>query len=151
MVKKSRKAHVERAVRRRVASVVPRTLHVDIELRGGCLPKKKCPSVRTKGKIDTGAGRSFIDLSVAKKLGLKRVGEHRAQGVLDAKAKPVATYGVDISFPGLGLKRASLMKYGAGVGRRRDDVLIGRDVMAASGMRLRYDAATNRFSIDGRR
>jgi hypothetical protein len=123
-------------------------LLVDVVLRGDCKKRKRCPEVRGKGKLDTGAANTFVSEAVAKRLGLKRVGKRSSRGVHDVKFRNYDVYGVDLGFPGRGLRGVSLLQRGAGLQARHDRVaLIGRDAMAAAGMHLEYDAPSGRFKV----
>jgi predicted aspartyl protease len=131
------------------ASVVgtPGPLLVDVVLRGDCDKKRRCRELHGKGKIDTGASGTFIDKSAVKKLRLRRVGRRKMRGMFGKKMKARDVYGVELAFPGQRLDDVSLMEKGAGLRNKSELALIGRDVMAASGMRLEYDARENKMQI----
>lgn len=129
----------------------PGPLLVDVVLRGDCDDKRRCREMIGKGKIDTGASSTFIDKRAVKKLRLERAGRRKMRGMFGKKMKARDVYGVELSFPGQRLDDVSLMKKGAGIRNKNELALIGRDVMAASGMRLEYDARANKMKIKRQR
>ncbi len=120
--------------------------YVDVVLRGDCTGRK-CPTVRGRAKVDTGARTTFISPKAAKKLKLKRRGTENVRG-LGGDGRRVGRYGVGVTVAG---RHVDLLDHGAptypALDRRGDVALIGRAALADAGLQLVYDALTGRATL----
>ncbi len=120
---------------------------VNVELRGDCAGSK-CPTVRGRAKLDTGAAHTFVAPSAIRKLKLRRLGSAVVRG-LGGDGREVSRYAAKIGVSGMPaapVLREGVRSYPA-LDRRGDVALVGRDVLAggdnpSAGLRLEYDAVS---------
>jgi hypothetical protein len=120
--------------------------YVDVVLRGDC-SGRKCPTVRGRAKVDTGARSTFISPKAARKLGLERRGTENVRG-LGGDGRRVGKYGVRVGIAG---RQVDLLDRGApsypSLDRRGDVALVGREALADAGLQLVYDAPSGRATV----
>lgn len=124
---------------RRAAGRDPGPLMIGVTVRA--CDRGKCRSARAKGKVDTGAGRTYIPKGIAKRLRPKKLGKTKAMGVVGNGV--VQTYsGVELDVAGREVKLPRVLEYATA---DRMHVLLGRDAMVD--MDLSYDGTTGKFAL----
>jgi Aspartyl protease len=124
---------------------------VDVVIRGACTGKR-CPTVKGKALVDTGARDTFIDSQIVRQLHLKRLGSGRVGGITGVKTD-LDLYGVLFSFPDLDLADVPVFFKGAYAKHQSGHVaILGRNAMAggddpSAGMRVEYDSPSGRLTL----
>lgn len=127
--------------------------YVNVTLVGPCAKGKRCPEVRGRMLVDTGAVNTYIEPSVVKELGLRSKGRAIAYGI-GGPGQVLSKYPVTLTFPGTDLPDVPQLKEGAFARASKQKGRIGSfgiNVLAggegAQGMRLEFDAASGEFEL----
>jgi hypothetical protein len=143
---------IDRLVNEEVARRSIPAPYVDVVLRGEC-SGRRCPTVRGRAKLDTGAAHTHFAPSAVRKLKLRKLGHAVVRG-FGGDGRRTARYAGKVAVAGLpsvDLLADGVRSYPT-LDKRGDVALIGRDTMGGGDKRdvplhLEFDAARGEVRV----